>query len=187
MSADNYLISLPAKGNKIALYLVAKSDARIDLDGPFYLYSKSIAQHYASSKQGVYDTEEELNAAVEALHSDSYLQIEYPPVFRHQKGRADLKVTEGCVVISGKNGYSWVGNEEAVCFHFDIMDRAYVMSSGINEESLPEIVLDVPVDDLGDVFQDRSPTVVEFVGFKGWHVHAATGGKSVSVALVKSA
>lgn len=83
MSADNYLISIPAKGKRIALYLVSASDSGINLDLPPHEYCKHIAQNYASDLQGTYDSDEDLKKAVDALYNDPAFQIEYPPVFRH--------------------------------------------------------------------------------------------------------
>jgi hypothetical protein len=141
MSADNYLITIPAKGNKISLYLVNASDSNIDLDGPPHAYCKYISSNYANCFKGTYDGEEQLEKAVNASLSDPGLQIEYGVRYRHKKETVPLRVVPGEVEISMRHGYNVVGNDQVVCFFFDPNDRGHVVSSGIDESGVPNVVL----------------------------------------------
>jgi hypothetical protein len=102
MSADNYLISIPAKGGAIALYLVSASDSNIKLDGPAHEFCKYIASNYAKQLQGTYDDEGALIKAVRALRSDSYQQIEYSTEYRHYPTPSGLRTvaTDPVLAIS---------------------------------------------------------------------------------------
>lgn len=180
MSSDNYLISIPAKGNKIALYLVSASDPHINLEGPPHVYCNYIAKYCAESQLGQYANEELLSLDVKKLQFDPCLQIEYGPVYRHTVEKIPLEVTPGIVTIAATAGYGSVGNEQAVCFFFDPDNRGYVVATGVDEHGVPNLTLS----------EDGEPcdnmTEVKFPTFKGWSVHAVTGGKSVSVALTKN-
>lgn len=83
MSADNFLVSIPGKNKTIALYLVSASDSGINFDDPPHVYCRYIAQNYANALFGNYANESELQAAIDTLHNDPYLQIEYRPHLHH--------------------------------------------------------------------------------------------------------
>jgi hypothetical protein len=68
-------------------------------------------------------------------------------------------------------GYSLVGNEEAVCFYFDVDPPADVDSWTYSPSNCPVIHME--------------GTLVEFTDFPGWRLHSTNGGDSVAIALVK--
>ena len=75
-------------------------------------------------------------------------------------------------------GYMCVGNDKAVCFYVDINNRGYPFAfmQGTNE---------CPIIMLSGSEEDDTYTSIFFPDFEGWKVHAARGGKVLSVALVR--
>ena len=82
MSADNFLISLPAAGNTIALYEVSASDAHIDTNQPIHTYASYVAREYRNSLIGTYSDGDALLEAVDNCLAEGH--IEYGFVARHQ-------------------------------------------------------------------------------------------------------
>lgn len=64
MSADNFLVTIPAKGNKIALYEVSASDAKIDLEDVEIRHEvcRHIHDQYADRLLDVFDDEVTIDA-----------------------------------------------------------------------------------------------------------------------------
>jgi len=89
MSADNFLVTIPAKGGKIALYEVSASDSWTSLDNPAerHIACRYIHDEYKDSLLGVFDDE----AAVDAFAA-SYMQthiVEYGLKYFHLKNSHD--------------------------------------------------------------------------------------------------
>lgn len=86
---------------------------------------------------------------------------------------------QGAVALAHLQGYNLLGNEDAVCFYLDPVDRADVIATLTSDEDCPALWL-VQAD-------DDNPTEVVFPEFPGWRVRATCGGKSIAVALVRRA
>ena len=82
-----------------------------------------------------------------------------------------LVIQQGEVKLNHRTAYSVVGNDEAVCFTFDVDRRTAVDYWTYSDADCPVICLD--------------GTMVEMVEFPGWRVHATNGGDSVAIALVR--
>jgi hypothetical protein len=87
MSADNYLVSIPAAGGAIALYEVSHSDSRICLDDPPHIVCPAIIAH-ALACHGVYATQADLDAAIARISEQQV--IEYPPEALHRPSRRSV-------------------------------------------------------------------------------------------------
>lgn len=83
MSADNFLMTIPAKDGKIALYDVSMSDMDISID-PEKKHETCayVASNYKNRFIGVYDDEKALRHAMELYEED--VVVEYGSVFLHR-------------------------------------------------------------------------------------------------------
>lgn len=84
---------------------------------------------------------------------------------------------QGDVQMSGTTGYMVLGNEDAVCFYIDPIDRAYIDASSTDDDGCPVVFL---VDNDSD-----EPTKIAFTEFPGWRFHCGAGGKSIAIALTR--
>lgn len=85
MSADNYLVSIPAADGKYALYMGWMSDNRIDLGAPHHLLCKQVVSH--GKLLGVYETTEQLEQAAENELDGNY--VEYGYYAHHEKEKSN--------------------------------------------------------------------------------------------------
>lgn len=84
MSADNYLISIPARAGRFGLYEVSHSDSRINPDDPDHVLCPAVLAH-ALRLVGTYDDDVQLTAAIDREYAQGV--IEYSPVLRHKSQR----------------------------------------------------------------------------------------------------
>ena len=83
MSADNFLITIPAKNGKIALYDVSMSDENISSDlGKKHKTCAHVALNYERSLIGVFDDEATLRKAMDAYEEE--VVVEYGSIFLHR-------------------------------------------------------------------------------------------------------
>ncbi len=89
----------------------------------------------------------------------------------------EIKIIEQGDVKITSDGYMLVGNDESVCFYFDVSERAYIMASGRED--------DCPCLWLYDTEEkpDEVPTHISFPEFKGWGFHSGGAGKTIAVSL----
>lgn len=83
MSADNYLITLPAEGGQILVYDVSMSDANIDTSRPVEHYMPYIVRHYATRCVGMFAHIETAQRIMELYRRDCV--VEYPDIYRHEE------------------------------------------------------------------------------------------------------
>lgn len=81
MSADNFLLTLPAAKGKIAVYDVSASDNKIDLSAPVHEYAFYVHHAYATRLVGEFATVEEMEA--EIARYTEVVQVEYPTRYAH--------------------------------------------------------------------------------------------------------
>lgn len=83
MSADNFLITIPAKNGKIALYDVSMSDENISSDlGKKHKTCAYVALNYERSLIGVFDDETTLRKAMDSYEEE--VVVEYGSIFLHR-------------------------------------------------------------------------------------------------------
>ena len=84
---------------------------------------------------------------------------------------------QGAVQVTSEP-YWVVGNDDIVGFHFDVDRRAWVDAISHNPHTgCPTVFLSA--DD------ESESTEVEFTTYPGWVYHSSSGGKTVTIALVK--
>jgi len=85
-------------------------------------------------------------------------------------------VDQGDVDLAHGYAYGVTGSHEAgaVCFYISPRDRAGVAASS-EVDGCPSLHLEAA--------EDGDSTIISFPAFPGWRVHAADGGKVISVAL----
>lgn len=82
MSADNFFVTIPAEKGKIALYEGSMSDEHISSDPTLREQVRQyIRENYTRCLIGLYDSREELDAAMDKYEEDQF--IEYGPLFLH--------------------------------------------------------------------------------------------------------
>lgn len=89
-------------------------------------------------------------------------------------------IQQGQITISPNGGYMLVAGGDCACFYIDPSERTYCTLWSASDSGCPVVALYPDNEDEGTV-----GTIIEFIDFPGWHVHAMNGGKTIAVALVK--